>query len=64
VFARNLTFILCVSSLVACAHHKAVRVDCDGPLREINKPLSATPKATHSKDANASESTGGRTHAP
>jgi len=45
--------------LTGCAHPKAVRVDCDGPLRPINhsaadqptsKPADAAP-ARHKKSA-------------
>ena len=27
-----------ISLLAACAHRGAVRVECDGPLRPINRP--------------------------
>jgi len=32
-------FIL-ATLIVGCAHHRAVRVECDGPLRPINPPMS------------------------
>jgi hypothetical protein len=28
-------------SLMGCAHHHAKRVDCDGPLRPINRPVAS-----------------------
>ena len=31
--------ILCLVALSACAHRGAVRVDCTGPLRPINRPV-------------------------
>jgi hypothetical protein len=38
VLNRMLLLIACLVSLSACAHHNAVRVDCEGPLRPINRP--------------------------
>ncbi len=29
---------LLTTLLAACAHHGAMRVECDGPLRPINRP--------------------------
>jgi len=34
-------FLACVLS--ACAHHGAVRVECNGPLRPINAPSQHEP---------------------
>ena len=43
VLNRMLMLIVCLVSLSACAHHNAVRVDCEGPLRPINRlvPVSS-----------------------
>ena len=42
---------VCLLSLIACAHHGAVRVQCDGVLRPVNAsieslepPVSVAPK--------------------
>jgi hypothetical protein len=40
--------------LAACAHHAAVRVECDGPLRPINRP--ALGQSIPSPDASPSAS--------
>jgi hypothetical protein len=38
VFKKLSVLIVCLISLSACAHRGAVRVDCKGPLRPINRP--------------------------
>jgi hypothetical protein len=37
MFNRHLWIIAGFALLTGCAHSKAVRVDCDGPLRPINQ---------------------------
>jgi hypothetical protein len=32
------TFLILTVILAGCAHRGAMRVDCDGPLRPINRP--------------------------
>lgn len=39
---RTAIAAICWLSLSACAHHSAVRVDCEGPLRPINAPTPVT----------------------
>jgi len=39
VFNRLLILVASVLALSACASHKAKQVDCDGPLRPINRPV-------------------------
>jgi hypothetical protein len=34
-------FVLLATLVTACAHRGAVRVDCEGPLRQINPPVSS-----------------------
>jgi hypothetical protein len=41
---------------VGCAHREAVRVDCDGPLREINRAVPTD------KDKAAFDSLAGESH--
>jgi hypothetical protein len=38
--------VVLASLLTACAHRGAVRVDCEGPLRPINRPSEAQPPVT------------------
>ena len=33
--------VLGLLSLIGCAHHGAVRVNCDGVLRPVNSPIEA-----------------------
>ena len=43
--------------LSACAHHQAVRVDCEGPLHAINRPApgaTAVPASSTSTSTSAS----------
>jgi hypothetical protein len=32
--------LILATFLVGCAHHGALRVECEGPLRPINPPMS------------------------
>jgi hypothetical protein len=38
---KSMVVSMIALSLTACAHHGAVRVDCDGPLRPVNTPTEA-----------------------
>jgi hypothetical protein len=54
--------VLCLVSLSACAHRGAVRVDCNGPLRPINRaaPLNGnTPVSPAAPTAAPSQSSAG-----
>jgi hypothetical protein len=63
VFKQLSILIVCLISLSACAHRGAVRVDCKGPLRPINRPtqikgdtpVSPTVPSTAPKGASAGE---------
>jgi hypothetical protein len=39
VFNRLSILVASVFALSACASHEAVRVECNGPLRPINRPV-------------------------
>jgi hypothetical protein len=41
VLQKHLVLMVGVLTLSACAHHRAVRVECEGPLRPINPPAAA-----------------------
>ena len=49
---KRLILIVLALTLGACAHREALRVDCDGPLRPINRPAVAG-KSTSPPDAKA-----------
>jgi hypothetical protein len=52
---RKYVYLLTLTVLfAACAHHAAVRVECDGPLRSINRP--ALGQSIPSPDASQSAS--------
>lgn len=53
----NTRIFLIASVLVfsACAHHEAIRVDCDGTLRPINRPPSAAVKGGQTNTESASD---------
>ena len=36
-------WILVMAVLGGCAHHRAVKVECDGTLRPINRPAQPNP---------------------
>ena len=36
------SFLILTVILPGCAHRGAMRVDCDGPLRPINRPSTST----------------------
>jgi hypothetical protein len=40
---KTLVHLLILASVTACAHRGAVRVECEGPLRPINRAASTAP---------------------
>jgi hypothetical protein len=50
--------------LAGCAHRGAVRVDCDGPLRAINRGAQSKDAPVSVAPASPGTPTGGGTNAP
>ena len=50
--------------LAGCAHRGAVRVDCDGPLRPINRGAQLKDAPVSLAPASPATPTGGGTNAP
>jgi len=57
------SFVL-VTVLAGCAHRGAVRVECDGPLRPINRPTQLKDAPVSVMPASPATPTGGGTNAP
>ena len=53
-----------ISLLAGCAHHGAVRVECDGPLRPINRPALVNDAPVSVVPVSPSTSTGSGTKNP
>ena len=43
------SFLILTVILAGCAHRGAMRVDCDGPLRPINRPSTSEGSAGHGR---------------
>ena len=56
--------VFLLTLLAGCAHHGAVRVQCDGPLRPINRPAPVKDAPVTVVPASPSTSTGSGTKKP